>query len=53
MQELVSVGPYDAATVMVFEAREKALQHDLFCPTHGELVDPEDYHLLDEDEGEY
>lgn len=44
------MGPYDAATMMVFEAREEALQHDLFCPVHGELMEPKDYHLLEDEE---
>lgn len=51
MQEIVSVGPYDAATMMIFEALEEKLEHDLFCPVHGELA-PEDYYLYDNFDGE-
>lgn len=64
IEKVIAIGPYDAATLMVFEACEKSLRHELFCPVHGEFPKEEEaehdadgqtlpgYFLLEEGEEE-
>lgn len=46
------VGQLDLATQLVYEMLEGELEHDLFCPVHGELA-PEGHFLYEEEEEEY